>query len=73
METIESLQSKISELSINDQALLIEQVIDNINPVDQEAIDRAWTIEIKSRLEAYRKGEMGTVSLEEVKQKFSIE
>ena len=64
--SIEQLRAASMELSLEDREKLAEDLMMSITPADQDEYDKSVLAEIKRRDEAYKRGEMGTVSLEEV-------
>jgi len=52
------------ELKANDRFKIVDEILKSLDKPDNE-IDEIWTNESISRLEAYRKGELDTVTEEE--------
>ena len=62
---IKALSEEARRLSPEERAELVEDLLESLNPVDPE-IDRLWAAEARDRLEAYRRGEIEAITLEEV-------
>ena len=56
-------------LSPKERAALVDNLISSLDEPDK-AIDDLWQKEIESRVEAYRKGKIGSVSLRDVLAKY---
>jgi len=69
------LKEEALKLSPFERAQLIDALWQSLDPVEQQAIDQAWTEESKDRLDAYRRGEVealdGESALSELKGKLS--
>jgi putative addiction module component (TIGR02574 family) len=67
------LKEEALKLSPFERAQLIDALWQSLDPVEQQAIDQAWTEESKDRLDAYRRGEVealdGDHALAELKEK----
>jgi len=65
------LKEEALKLSPFERAQLIDALWQSLDPVEQQAIDQAWTEESKDRLDAYRRGEVealdGESALSELK------
>lgn len=57
--------SQAMELKPQERYLIIEQLIQSLNQPDKE-IEKLWIEESEKRLAAYEKGDLKTVSFEEV-------
>jgi len=68
-----SIPKKILEdaiaLNPEDRAKLIDQLIFSLDSPDKK-LDRLWADEAESRLEAYKKGELKALSIEEAFAKY---
>jgi len=69
------LTKEALKLSPFERAQLIDALWQSLDPVEQQAIDKAWTEESKDRLDAYRRGEVealdGESALSELKGQLS--
>jgi putative addiction module component (TIGR02574 family) len=62
---IKALSDQARELTPEERIELVEDILGSLSPTDAE-IDRLWAEEAKDRLEAYRRGEMDAIPVEEV-------
>ena len=62
---VKALSEQARKLTPEERIALIEDLQRSLHPTDPE-IDRLWAEEAKDRLEAYRRGEIDAVPLEEV-------
>ncbi|GJD24192.1 hypothetical protein RIVM261_091480 [Rivularia sp. IAM M-261] len=70
MTTVDSqLLADIKALSVEEKLLLVEWILSNLHKSDPE-IDKLWSVEAERRLDAYKKGEITSVSLESVLYKY---
>ena len=60
-----ALSEEARKLSPEERVALIEDLQRSLVPVDPE-IERAWADEARSRLDAYRRGELEAIPFEEV-------
>lgn len=60
-----ALSEEARKLSPEERIALIEDLQRSLAPVDPE-IERAWAEEARSRLDAYRRGELEAIPFEEV-------
>jgi putative addiction module component (TIGR02574 family) len=60
-----ALSAQARKLSPEERIELLEDLLDSLEPSDPET-DRLWAAEARDRLEAYRRGEIGTLTLDEV-------
>ena len=69
------LKEEALKLSPFERAQLIDALWQSLDPVEQQAIEKAWTEESKDRLDAYRRGEVealdGESALSELQGKLS--
>ena len=65
-----ALIEEARKLSPEERIALIEELQRSLIPTDPE-IDRAWAEEARERLNAYRRGELGAVTFEEILSKYS--
>ncbi len=70
MSTSELLE-KAKSLSAEDQAKLIEALMDQLDQSDQ-GVDARWAAEAHSRLDAYRQGKLKAIPLEQVLAKYRV-
>lgn len=57
------------ELNPEQKAELIDRLMESLNPVDPQ-LNLLWEKEVESRIEAFKRGEMKAVPLEDVLQKY---
>jgi len=62
--TAEELEEALLALPRGERARLAERLIASLD--EETEIEQAWAIEVRRRLEAYRKGEIEAVPLEDV-------
>jgi uncharacterized membrane protein len=62
--TLEQAERIVKELSEADRETLLQKLIDEIDPVDSE-IEKAWTEESRSRLQAMREGSLDLIDEDE--------
>ena len=60
-----ALSEQARQLTPEERIELIEDLQKSLDPTDPE-IDRAWVEEARDRLDAYRRGEIEAVTIEEV-------
>ena len=63
--SINDLIAQAHKLKPAEKYILIETLIQDLNHIDQ-SIEKEWIEESNRRLELYKKGELKTVSLDEV-------
>ena len=63
--SINELLEQALTLNINERTKLIDELFKSIDKPDEE-IDKIWADEANRRLEAYRKGELKTVPMEDI-------
>ena len=63
--SINEVLEQALELKANDRSKLIDELLKSLDKPDIE-IDEVWTTEADSRLEAYRKGEIKAVPMEDI-------
>lgn len=63
--SVNDLLEQAHELNLSEKYLLIESLIQDINQIDK-SIEDSWIKESNRRLDLYEKGELKTVSFEEV-------
>jgi len=64
--TSEQIFQQALALPLEERAELIEQLLATFQGPTDPALDRLWLAEAHDRLDAYDRGEMETVSVEEV-------
>jgi len=64
--TSEQIFQQALALPLEERAELIEQLLATFQGPTDPALDRLWIAEAHDRLDAYDRGEMETVSVEEV-------
>jgi putative addiction module component (TIGR02574 family) len=62
---IKALSEEARRLSPEERIALVEDLLKSLDPADPE-IEKLWAEEARDRLQAYRRGEIDTVSLDEV-------
>ncbi len=63
--SINELLEQALTLNVNERTKLIDELFKSIDKPDEE-IDQIWADEANRRLEAYRKGELKTVPMEDI-------
>ncbi|CAM3809315.1 addiction module protein [Arcobacter cloacae] len=63
--SINELLEQALTLNVNDRTKLIDELFKSIDKPDEE-IDQIWADEADKRLEAYRKGELKAVPMEDI-------
>ena len=63
--SINELLEQALTLNVNERTKLIDELFKSIDKPDEE-IDQIWADEADKRLEAYRKGELKTVPMENI-------
>lgn len=64
--TLKEIEAQAKSLSPEDRASLPETLLDSLQETPVSEIEAAWDQEIESRVAAYDRGELKTVSAEEV-------
>lgn len=68
--TAAAIESQIRELTPLARLELVDTILSSLDEPNQE-LDRLWSQEAEERLVAYRRGEIRTLSLDEVLAKYS--
>ncbi len=63
--SINELLEQALTLNVNERTKLIDELFKSIDKPDEE-IDQIWADEANKRLEAYRKGEIKAVPMEDI-------
>lgn len=63
------LRRKALVLPPVERAALIEDLMASFDPDARQSVDEAWAKEAESRLDAFTRGEINTVSLDELKRR----
>lgn len=63
--SINELLEQALTLNVNERTKLIDELFKSIDKPDEE-IDQIWANEADKRLQAYRKGELKTVPMEDI-------
>jgi putative addiction module component (TIGR02574 family) len=63
--SINEVLEQALELKVNERSKLIDELLKSIDKPDVE-IDQIWSDEADKRLEAYRKGEIKAVPMEDI-------
>ena len=71
MMSTNDLLEKAKGLSAEDQANLIEALMDQLDQSDQ-GVDAQWAAEAQSRLDAYRQGKLKAIPLQQVLEKYRV-
>ncbi|MEA3353124.1 MAG: addiction module protein [Campylobacterota bacterium] len=53
------------ELKVNERSKLVDELLKSLDKPDEE-IDEIWVVEADKRLEAYRRGELKAVPMEDI-------
>lgn len=61
---VNELLNQALRLKANDRFKIVDELLKSLDKPDEE-IDTVWANESQNRLEAYKRGEIGTVSEEE--------
>ncbi|HNQ78898.1 MAG TPA: addiction module protein [Acidobacteriota bacterium] len=69
MTTAENIFKEAQSLNPSEKARLIDQLLSSLDKPDQE-IDKLWAKEAEERIDAYDKGKLKAISLEEVLNKY---
>jgi len=69
MKKKDKILKEISALSPKEKAQIIDALIKSLNEPDED-IDRLWEQESESRIDAYEKGQLKSVSVNEVFSKY---
>jgi len=69
MNEKDDLLQKALKMSPTDRAEIIDQLIRSLDIPDKE-IDELWKREVENRLEAFKKGEIKTITLQDVIKKY---
>jgi len=64
--TLKELEIQAKSLSPEDRASLAETLLESLQETPVSEIEAAWNQEIESRVAAYDRGELKTISAEEV-------
>ena len=59
------LENEVLKLSAKEKARIIDALWRSLDPVEQEAVDRAWLSESRDRLRAFRAGELKALNGED--------
>ena len=69
MSTAKDLLKEINTLEPKEKAMLVDCLISSLDQPDK-ALDELWAVEVESRLSAHKKGELISISLEDVLAKY---
>jgi len=72
-KTADDLRKEALELSTQDRARLASDLLASLDSevVDEDEIDRLWSIETQRRAEMLEAGEAGTITWDEIQQRFA--
>ncbi|MFP6596484.1 MAG: addiction module protein [Candidatus Hydrogenedentota bacterium] len=73
MEPRELHEEKVLALPDFDRTILLEKLVDSLRSDEEKGIERAWVIEAEERMRAFEAGEMGSISLSDLKKETGIE
>lgn len=62
----EKIIDEVLKMPAHDRALIAEQLISSLDATVDDDVESAWQEEIKRRLDAFDKGQLQTISWEEV-------
>lgn len=65
-DQVHELVARARELAPADRERLVDQVLESLNEPAADSLDAAWEAEIDRRLAAHDRGEVRTVSADEV-------
>ncbi|HLJ64109.1 MAG TPA: addiction module protein [Stellaceae bacterium] len=69
-DTAERICAAAKKLSPRERLALVEQLLDSLDAPDS-SMDVLWAAEAESRLEAYRRGEIEAIPLDDVLAKYA--
>lgn len=64
--TIEAIFHEALSMPRNTRAELAKQLLDSLDQEDKDDLSTEWAVEIRRRLEAFRRGGMKTIPADEV-------
>lgn len=70
-DAIETLCAQVVQFPPEERVQMVERILDSLDEPDA-SLDALWAKEVDSRLTAYRRGEVRTVSLSEVIAKYQV-
>ncbi len=65
MRTRESIRDAALALDPEERAALIEDLLNSFDPVLRQEIDMALAVEAESRIDAYERGDLKSITLDE--------
>ena len=71
MKTNTKLREQALALSPVERAGLIEDLLASFDELSRASVDAAWAQEAENRINAFDRGEFGTISLEESKKRIA--
>jgi putative addiction module component (TIGR02574 family) len=71
MPTAKQLCDQASQLPPDERMALVDHILDTLDERD-ESLDAQWAHEAEARLEAYRRGEVQAIPLNEVIAKYQV-
>ena len=69
---LESVRDQALALGPAERAVLIDDLLGSFDPESREAIDAAIATEVEDRVDAYNRGEFGSISLEESRRQLGL-
>jgi hypothetical protein len=69
--TVDDLVEQAKQLAPAEQAALSERILELVSPHEREW-QEAWTVEARSRMEAYRRGEIEAYDFDEVMEEMRV-
>ena len=65
-DMLKELEQKARSLTVEERAELVEKILESMHGTPLPEIEAAWAREIEDRVAAYERGELKTVSAEDV-------
>ena len=65
-KTLDQVSKDALELPPSSRVLLAEQLLDSLDPSDQQRVEALWAVEIERRLARFARGETKSIPGEEV-------
>ena len=70
-EQVKKLADEASKLSPDERAELVEGILESFDPIDPSN-DALWLAEAQDRVQAYQRGEIAAVEMDEVLEKHRL-
>ena len=68
-----AIENEALKLSAEEKAHMIDALWRSLDPAEQETVDRAWLVESRDRLQAFRNGELKSLDGEDVLKSIAAE